>query len=250
VYILNHAKSPKQPHREKKEEGRIVFTEASFTYDICQSLIDDLNKKKPTACSSSDGITILKQLNETAVFIRLITKRAKKNDINIKEGYSESERKAIHGKISRQALALFDSLTTLDRDVFHDWCIDGLFTTENKYNFIRAERLPDYATESKFYETIGALAKAAKHCAGKSVDELSGVSGNLDLTPGLDIALDAITAIYIELTNEAPTVTGPANQTRFEIFAHKCLNVMEFEDISDDALRHRIRNSNANFSKK
>ena len=245
---MNHSKSPKNPHREEKEVS-IEFTEASFTYNICESLIVDLNKKKPFVPASSESIKILKKLNETAAFIGLIRKRAKQNNINTKEGYSEAERKLIHKKISNQARALFNSLATLDRDVFHDWCIEDLFTADNKYNFISAERLPDYEAERQFYETVGALAKTANHCAHKSKIELSGVSGNLATRPGIDIALNAIIASYTELTNEAPTKGGPLNLTKYEAFSIECLAIMGFKGVSDDALRHMTKKATADFSK-
>lgn len=246
---MNHSRNPKHPHREEREVI-IEFTEASFTHDICESLIADLNKKNPLVPAISEGIKTLKKLNEPAAFIGLIRKRAKQNNINTKEGYTESERKAIHKKISTQARALFDSLTTLDRDVFHDWCIEDLFTTDNKYSFISTERLPDYEAESQFYATIGALAKTAKCCAEKSEAELSGVSGNLEPRPGIDIAIKAIATMYTALTNEAPKTTGYDYQTKYEIFAHRCLEIMGFKGISDSLIRHMTKKSRADFSEK
>jgi hypothetical protein len=245
---MNHSKSPKQPHRFE----RIIPSEpikAPFTYDICQTILKSLNQKEVLLPVTSEAISTLKQLNETTAFIMLIKQRAGLNDINTKEGYTGAERKVIHKKISGQAQALFNSLTTLDRDVLHDWCTEDLFTADNKNSFSSTARLPDYEAERQFYETIGALAKTAKGCAEKSETELSRISGNLEPMPGIDIALEAITKMYVELTHKSPTTTGPVNQTTFEIFAQQCLKVMEYKGVSDNALRHRIRKSRADFSK-
>jgi|TARA_B110000967_G_C18749940_1_gene492259 hypothetical protein len=245
---MNHSKNPKQPHRFE----RIIPEEpikSSFTYDICQTILNGLNQKEVVVPVTSEAISTLKRLNETSAFITLIKQRAGLNDINAKEGYTEAERKVIHKKISGQAQALFDSLNTLDRDVFHDWCIEDLFTADNKYNVISAERLPDYEAEREFYETVGALAKTANHCAHKSKIELSGVSGNLATRPGIDIALNAIIASYTELTNEAPTKGGPLNLTKYEAFSIECLAIMGFKGVSDDALRHMTKKATADFSK-
>jgi hypothetical protein len=246
---MNHSRRPKNPHRFERLIPQEA-TKSSFTFDICQSILHTLNTKETAIPVTTEAINRLQQLNETAALIRLIRERSNLNDTNTKEGYTGPERKSIHRIIATQAQALHDTLTTLDRDVFHDWCVEGLFTIENKNSFLNMAQIPDYETERQFYETVGALAKTASQCGNKPKIELSAVSGNLEPRPGIDIAIKAIAAMYTALTNEAPKTTGYDYQTKYEIFAHKCLEIMGFKGISDSLIRHMTKKSRADFSEK
>jgi hypothetical protein len=245
---MNHSKNPKNPHRYERLIPEVAV-KAPFTSGVCQAIINELNEKGTVVTNTLETITALKKLNETAAFINLIIKNSKLNSINTKEGYSESERKGIHHTIAKKAQALHDALTTLDRDVFYDWCIEDLFTKDNKHNVLNIKRLPDYDMEWQFYETLGSLAKVSNFCANKEKIELSGVTKDLSTRTGIDTALNAIIVTYTEITGKFPTTSGPVNLTRFEVFAHSCLKIMNYIEITDDTLRHLIKKTRANISK-
>jgi hypothetical protein len=243
--------SPNIPHRIEHpvHEG---FSLVSFSRDACLEIWASLSCKR-TKLDSPDPTVIyesMKPLNQTNMLIKAIRRRSAYTSQNQREGLSESERKKIHHTISTQAGKLHDLLAALDRDVFHDWCDEGYFLKKSEPQKGESSASPDYKGEQYLFDLVGQLVESASKCASKTREELSANTGNQNLHTGIDIAVDAIATAYIKITPAKITTGSPTSLSPFEHFSIKCIEKMGFRGVSEDSLRHIIRQKSAGFIKK
>jgi hypothetical protein len=237
---------PNIPHRVEQvvHEG---CSPVSFTRESCLAIWASLRCKRTKIDNPEPAVIYesMEPLNRTHMLIEAIRRRAKYTSHNNREGLSEKERLKIHESISKHANRLFDLLDHLDRDVLHDWCSAGSFLKTIVANDGEFTTTPDYEREKYLYELVGQLARAAKACESKTVEELSDNTGSQRVHVGVDIALDEITKAYIKITPAKLTTGSPETPSPFEQFAKQCLEKMGFRGVSEDSLRHMIRKSSA-----
>jgi len=242
---------PNIPHRIEHpvHEG---YSLVSFSRDSCLEIWASLSCKR-TKIDSPDPTVIyesMKPLNQTHMLIKAIRRRSNYTSQNQREGLSESERKKIHDTISKHAGKLHDLLSALDRDVFHDWCDEGYFLKKSETHRGDSSASPDYKSEQSLFDLVGQLAESASKCASKAKEELSANTGNQNLHTGIDLALEEIAKSYIKITPARITTGSPTSLSPFEQFSMRCIEKMGFRGISEDSLRHIIRQKSAGFIKK